>query len=215
MNLNDLLVGVYFGFQNYKGAFSLNYALNELPNQYKSAIDDIRACENKEMRRRKKRFIPSFTPAGVFPYSREKNAVFAPSGLIGIDIDFDENDEYIQKNDDLAQKNDEFANSIKKTLSTIECTFAAMKSVSGRGVFALMHSSSIMPNLYAKRYSEIAAFLSDKYNIVIDRSCSDYTRLRYITYDDEMYLNEDAVELETIIPRIETTTTQKKNGNQT
>lgn len=69
-------------------------------------------------------------------------------------------------------------------------------SCSGTGLFALVKIAK--PNLHKQYFDALVDYFS-KLNIEIDKSGSDMTRLRFVSYDENYYLNAHSVVWDTIL----------------
>ena len=143
---------------------------------HKKNIEYYRSLPSEE-RKKVKEMLPCITASGVFSV-RKLDSLIEHSGLICIDIDAKENPTI----NDFEYLRDQISN-----ISNVAyCSLSA----SGHGVFCLI------PIRYPERHKEhFNALKLDflKYNIVIDISCSDVSRLRISSYDEQSYTNLNAV----------------------
>lgn len=122
-----------------------------------------------------KKLLAAVTPAGWFE-KRQSKALKEASGIINIDID---------------QKDNSDTNLIeaREELYADPVIYAAHLSVSGE-------SLSLYIKINAKRHYDsfcaIEKHLADKYQIVIDQAAKDINRLRFVSYDPDLYLNKAA-----------------------
>ncbi|MDR1714973.1 MAG: PriCT-2 domain-containing protein [Prevotella sp.] len=120
--------------------------------------------------------IPCFTPSGTFSERRD-GALTGHSGVICIDVDGKDNTRVSNFRD------------LKKLISQIPCVAYCGLSVGGKGYFLLI------PVKYPNRHREqFKACCEDfeRCGIVADRSCINISRLRFMSYDPEAYLNREA-----------------------
>jgi hypothetical protein len=139
---------------------------------YKTEIDKIRA--NQENAKDLKKILPGVTISGTF---KERNSALLINHSRRICIDID------------AKDNPQFENwpVLRNTLGTWkEVEFAAL-SASGRGLFLVVVISNLEKHLL--HYLAIENSFK-KYGIVIDPSCKDIPRLRFVTYDKDAIFNE-------------------------
>ena len=138
-------------------------------------VEDEKAYKNA------KSALPAVTISGVFSQKLD-TALVAHSGIIAIDIDRKDNPQGIPL-DELAA--DAF-------------THAIHYSVSGSGVvvYVLIDGS---------RHRDAAAALSiyylKKYGILIDPSCKNESRLRYVSYDPNIHINKKSLQWEEYLPK--------------
>ena len=169
-------------FSNYKSTqpTSINL-LDWLSDEtHKDSVSKIRTLSDKEEIRKLKSQLPCITPSGKF-FLRNANALIQHSGFICIDIDRGDN---LHLND-FAKVRDEL-----KKINNI--SYAAL-SVSGNGVFCLI------PIKFSERHKEHFEALKIQFSnigITIDKACADVSRLRGYSYDENAYLNENAVVFE-------------------
>jgi len=119
------------------------------------------------------------TTSGVFRGGRRAECLAAYSGLICIDIDAKDNTEV-----------PDFDHLKENVLSQIKEVAYAARSVGGKGYFAIIPLR--YPNQHKQQFKQLQKDFAD-IGITIDAACSDVCRLRCLSYDDEPYINEDAV----------------------
>ena len=93
------------------------------------------------------------------------------SGFLAIDIDDVDITEYVEK-----LKND------------THCT-GLFKSISGNGLCFVM---PIDPDKHLDAFLGAEKYFFENYGIVIDKSCKDVSRLRYVSYDPDCFINKTA-----------------------
>lgn len=150
---------------------------------YKNEVEFIRKCTNKDDRSFIKSELPAITPSGVFS-KRNTSSLIKHSGFICIDIDAGDNPNI----NNFEQLRDE--------LTKISNIAYASLSVSGNGVFALI------PIQFTEKHKEHFEALKkcfEKLGITLDKACSDITRLRGYSCDDNAYINENAVVFKHVI----------------
>jgi predicted P-loop ATPase len=156
-------------------------AINEIFEQiktgsnYKHIINKIRKGDSS-LKDQLKKQLPCVTISGVFENNRKYGNLLFHTGFIQIDIDKVPNlDQALTK-----LKNDKFS-------------FAVFISPSGTGI-------KIIVKIPARKDSHNAYFLKLKsyykknYNISIDEQCKDVTRLMFLSYDPDLYFNEQSYE---------------------
>lgn len=126
---------------------------------------------NKDKRNELKKKVPGFTASGKFLH-RSASKIEEHSNLIAIDFD-----EVIDINKVIEQlKNDIF-------------TFAVYKSVSHRGICCLV---KIDGSKHLDAFHALSQYYWDLLGLNIDQSCKDTSRLRYVSYDPDLYINQNA-----------------------
>jgi len=172
-------------------------------DKYKQQVKTIRQLSDKASRDALKKDLPAITPSGIFTHRRMRDFV-SHTGFMAIDIDFDDTNKQIGNWRDLKQE-------ISKIQNIAYCGL----SVSGKGYWALI---PIEPDakLHKTYFEFIAKVFSTNWNISLDPSCKDISRLRGYSYDAEAYFNHEAVRLrppaQDVVKRAEIAST-KKRGN--
>ncbi len=141
-------------------------------DRYNPLVTQIRATGDKEKRNELKKQLPAITPSGIF---RRRGAAFLVkhSGFISLDFDNLQNPA-----------------ETKAKISQIANVFYCGLSVSGAGLWALVPISN--PEHHKQHFDALRIdFL--RLGLIIDRACSDVSRLRFYSYDAEPYINFDAV----------------------
>ena len=150
---------------------------------YKSEVEYIRKIKNKADRSKLKSELPSITPSGIFS-KRSSSALIKHSGFICIDIDSGDNPEISN------------FEKLRDDLTKITNVAYASISVSGNGVFALI---PIQFHEKHKEHFEALKKCFEKLGIILDKACSDISRLRAYSYDPNAYFNENPVVFNHII----------------
>lgn len=120
--------------------------------------------------------IPCFIPSGTFS-ERKDEALIEHSGVICIDVDAKDNTHVSNFQD------------LKKLISQIPYVAYCGLSVGGKGYFILI------PIKYPDKHREqFKACCEDfeRCGIVVDHSCVNVSRLRFMSYDPDAYFNENA-----------------------
>lgn len=151
-------------------------------------IEVLHYRQTKDQELKKK--IPAVTASGVF-FQRAANGIVTHSNLICIDVDA--KDQITQINVD-ALKSDAFV-------------YVLHKSVGGEG-YALYFK--IDGNRHVDAFLGIEKYLFENYTIVIDKSCKDVSRLRFVSYDPELFINENAKVFKKYLPKKEAKIQEQK-----
>lgn len=114
------------------------------------------------------------TPSGVFSYRNSKNLT-QHSGFIGIDIDTKD------------QIREDFT-ALREELKSDPYTCALHDSVSGKG--GLVCYIKIEPEKHYDAFISLEKYFFDNYKIIIDKSCKNVDRYRFVSYDPETYINK-------------------------
>lgn len=155
----------------------------------KELVSRLRTCKDADMKKRLKEQLPAITPSGTFTTRAAQNLV-KHSGFICIDIDKKDN-----------EKLEDFSK-MKELIPTLNCVAYCGLSASGNGYFALI------PIKETDRHKEHLESLKIDFaacNIMIDKACSDVSRLRFASYDETAYINTSAVPYDKIVDRTQKT----------
>ena len=117
--------------------------------------------------------IPTFTPNARFSQRRDLKYLEEPSGFIYIDLD-DYHDINLLKRD--------------------EYIYSCWKSLSGTGIGALVKVESITTQNFKHCWNYLYNYYKG-YGITIDKQTCDITRQNVISFDPNIYINENAVSL--------------------
>lgn len=165
---------------------------------HKIGTENLRNLADDTSRKKFKETLTCITPSGNFSV-RNLEGLIKHSGFIGIDIDGKDNTHI----SDFAL----LRNELSKIINIAYCSL----SVSGNGVFCLIPIKNV-----EKHKEHFNALQKEFLNlgIVIDKSCSDVTRLRIGSYDENAYTNKNAIiyskELISHIQKIQRAPPQKR-----
>lgn len=120
--------------------------------------------------------IPCITVSATFNGVRDLNHIDEKNGLLCIDID---------------RKDNPFADfdEVKRYTFGLPWVLYCGYSVSGNGLYIIIVTNKKKP--LEKYFSFFKKYFNDK-GILIDKSCKDYTRLRFFSIDRSAYYNPDA-----------------------
>lgn len=163
--------------------------LNEIKNgTYKVSVDRLRQILNDgdaEAYKAEKLRLPAVTFCGTFNESRKKEQLKEYNSLIVIDID---------------KLSLEELNRIKDLLITDEYVFALWVSPSNNGIkglVALNFNFDLKDNLdnsHKSAFNKLKKYFEEHYQIILDGSGSDTTRLCFVSYDESLVLKATAKE---------------------
>ena len=142
---------------------------------WKKEVEVLRLTEDVNEKKEIKESLPCVTPSGEYSV-RNSSGLKKHSGYICVDIDAKDNPHIT----DFSRLRDEIA----KIKNVAYCAL----SVSGKGLFCII--PIVQPELH-KEYFQALKWCFEKFGIVIDKSCSDITRLRVYSYDPNRYRNEE------------------------
>jgi len=123
---------------------------------------------------RLKKSLPAFTPSAKFRGGRKAGFLETYSGFVHLDFDKLSSQ----------QLNDTFNSIIK-----IPYTYACFRSPSGNGLKVFIKVNSAAEH-HLQAYQQVQAFYENELKIQCDGKCKDITRLCFVSYDNEAYINE-------------------------
>ena len=144
-------------------------------DEYKSDVERYRDSLSSESSKLEKLKLPAITPSGIFD-KRCISGLVQPSGLICIDIDSKDNPTHNMEE-------------LKSELGKLPYIFICMLSVSGKGLFCIIPYADW--HLHKEHFYALEKEFAEM-GVVIDKSCSDISRLRVCSYDPNPYINMNA-----------------------
>ncbi|CAH8283117.1 VirE-like protein [Mariniflexile fucanivorans] len=181
---NKLVVSVYQNFGTKLKDRSLIEILQEIKSdKYQSDINSIRYAIHKgdeKVADEIKSGLLAFTMSGTFGKSRTKANIKSYSQIIGLDFD------HIPVTE---------LNTMVTLVNDCKYTFASFISPSGEGikVFIKINSNAAQ---HTTAYNQVANFYKNLSGYDFDPKCIDITRLCFVSFDPETYLNESATMFE-------------------
>lgn len=167
-----------------KGKMDIIEAINEGKN-YINQINEIRKVDKatnyalyKDLKDKMPAYTPSCTCNGE---TLKKENVVKINNIIAIDID---------KDDNPTLSTDKMKDIVKKLPYVRYCSL----SVGGKGIYCLVPFEKEYAN--KDNFKEVFLSLQKDFaemGIIIDKSCSNYNRARYVSYDTNEYWNDKCV----------------------
>ncbi|MFT2010827.1 VapE domain-containing protein [Pontibacter sp. 13R65] len=156
---------------------------------YKQQVEQVRLFLQEERMQeyeRAKKNLPAFTPCGEFLGGRKMEHLQHYANLVVLDLDKLHVDEL---------------SAAKERASKEPYTYAAFTSPSGNGLKILVCVSSAVQE-HKQAYSQVKAYYASLLGLKIDESGSDVTRLCFVSYDSDLYLNDSALifPIEPVLP---------------
>jgi predicted P-loop ATPase len=151
--------------------------------------DDVLAVRTGKM---KKDSVPVVTLSGVFKGSKSNDALVEHSGYICIDVD----------------AKDQITQISKEVLTSDPYAYCVHDSVSGNGGFVVI--VKIDPAKHEDAFLGLEKYFFTNYSIVIDQSCKNVSRLRYISFDPDLKHNPKAKIFKQYLKKIEKRNVQLK-----
>lgn len=140
----------------------------------------INSISDKKQRQKEKQKVPYVTISGLFN-RRVASDIVEHSGFICLDFD------------DLED--------IEETINIIvqdHFTYSCFKSISGKGLAVIV---KIDPKRHLDAFLGLEAYFVNKYQLYVDRACKDVTRARFVSYDENLYINRDSNKFTNYIPK--------------
>jgi hypothetical protein len=125
------------------------------------------------------------TASGTFSYRSSKNLI-QHSGFICIDIDEKDQPASIE------------LNKVKANLKKDNYVYALHHSVSGFGLCVYV---KIDTEKHLDAFLGLEKHFANNYQVIIDKSCKDVSRYRFVSYDPDLYLNKKAKTFKKYIPK--------------
>lgn len=142
-------------------------------DKYKARIERGRLITDPEEYRKFKTTLPAVTFCGTFPY-RARNKAASTTGFIIPDFD--------HLGDNLGF--------IMDQLRRDRFVWFAFKSPSGDGIKCGIRSEGIQNDDDIKRlFGAVSWYFEDVYGIKIDSACKDLSRLSFLSYDPDLFIN--------------------------
>lgn len=146
-------------------------------DQYMEQIEHIRSIQDENIQKRLKLQLPLATISGTFAPIRKAENLVTHSNLLCIDID---------KKDNMGV---DWFDDLKHEWHNIPQILYAGRSIRGKGWFAIFRIA--YPDKHKAQFEALQRdFVSS--GLVIDKACKDVSRMRFISYDPEPYVNEAA-----------------------
>jgi len=134
---------------------------------------------DEKKRRESKKHLPNYTISGRFDKGRADKTLIEHSNLIGIDFDHVDN-----------------INGLVNQLKSDPYTFSAFKSVSHTGVCAIV---KIDGQKHFESFNGLAQYYWDRMRVKIDPTCKNISRIRYVSFDPDLFINEKSKVFKTYV----------------
>lgn len=148
--------------------------------KWQDCVLKVRTISDKKERDLAKKKCPMVTISGSFA-GRKDNSIRKHSGYIAIDIDKIEN-----------------PNEVKELIATDRYVYAAFISISGTGLCLIF---KIDGTKHIEAFEGIGAYLYETYQLIIDQSCKNVSRSRFVSYDPYIVHNSNALLFKKYLPK--------------
>lgn len=155
-------------------------------NKYEDKIQKLRLLlenGNEEEYNSHKRTLPAVTFCGTFEKTRKKENIKIYNSIIVIDID------KLEKNE---------IERVKSNLENDSKVFSFWKSPSNKGFKGLVNlkfnfeiENENLDNIHKSAFGKLSLYFKDKYDISLDQSGSDTSRLCFFSFDPNLIIKED------------------------
>ena len=149
--------------------------------RWQDAVLKIRTIEDKDVRKLEKTKLPSVTISGIFS-KRTDSDLKIHSGFIAIDLDNLSNE----------------VEGTRELLKQDQYVYACFTSVSGSGLCVLF---KIDGDKHREAFDGIADYLIKKYQLIVDPTGVNQSRLRFVSYDPDLFINEDCLKFKKYLPK--------------
>ena len=149
-----------------------------ISNDQRQLVEEIRSAPDKDTRSRYKAALPAVTASGVFS-KRAASALITHSGILIADLDTDENPQLI----DAKQMA-----TIREKLQSSDKTHFAFVSPSG-GLKVGVKIDATDADTHKAAFATVRDWFADSHGLVIDKACSDVSRLCFLSHDPAAYYN--------------------------
>jgi hypothetical protein len=170
-------VSIFSGIKRYPTGTTdwLTVMENVRSDRYKDRIESLRLLLNDPVAyRESKTKLPSITFSGTFSPHREKENVETATGFLIPDLDHLPDVE-----------------AVFKLLSQDANIWFVFRSPSGKGLKCSLRSNGISTDADIKKFFAAAErYFSEKYGLKLDPSCKDISRLTFVSYDPDLFINE-------------------------
>ena len=146
---------------------------------WKEFVERLRSIQDEIEQKLFKNILPCFTASGIF-LTRKSSGLVKHSDFIAMDTDV--------KNNPILEEPERY-NEIRQKLIRGRYTYCLFTSCRGKGLAVVIR---IDGTKHLKSFKFLEKYYRDTYGLVVDKACKDVTRLRFVSYDPDLYLNENA-----------------------
>lgn len=141
---------------------------------YQDPVLAMRTEKDPAKKKARKINLPNATISGTFSYRNATN-IISHSGYIAVDIDHC----------------DDKTHEMKAILSKDPLFYSIFVSCSGSGLCLIV---KIQPEHHRASYVQISDYIKENYNFEVsaDTKCKNLSRIRFVSYDPDLYLNENS-----------------------
>jgi len=169
-------------YENVRKTSGINVQLQSILEAIKKGKwkEPVQTYRNKPNQKLKEQ-TTAVTISGTFDDARKADQITDHSGYIAMDFDNIEN-----------------VDQAFEIIKADRYTSALFKSISGNGLCAIVR---ITPSKHKEAFYGLERYYLSKYEMGIDPSCKDVSRLRFISYDPDLYYNANADLFDDYVPK--------------
>lgn len=176
-----------------------------LSERWRGQIEALRTEADAEKRKALKKKLPCFTPGGTFSHISEKGLT-TPTGYLCADLDY-------KPEQGLNAELEEF--NLKAAVARLPYVAYCGKSCGGKGYFLIIKIADA--SKYKAYYKALQADF-EKGGLILDKACSNIAFKRFVSWDENPYINTAALpysytlpeRAHTALPKMEHITPEKK-----
>lgn len=142
--------------------------------RWEDQVHKVRIIKDYAERKKQKEQMPYVTISGFFAQERKAALITSHTGYLAMDID------------NIPSELD----GTKTMLAADSYVNAIFTSVSGTGLCVIF---KIDKDKHKEAFESISDYLLKTYQIIVDPSCKDVSRPRYVSYDPDLYHNEQSI----------------------
>ncbi len=154
--------------------------------EWREEVEAVRGHETREARNEAKRSVPAVSPSCRFTGRRGFAYIEERSGFLNLDLDDKDNPGISEP-------------AVRARLYSDPLVYAGHVSVSGKGLSLYIRIAD--PEQHREAFVQLEIHFLKKWNVQVDKACKDITRLRFVSYDPELYLNTEALVFTPIQPK--------------
>lgn len=164
-----------------------------LSDTWRARVEAVRAAKDEAEQKRLKKALPCFTPSGTFSHV-SRNGLLQHSGFISLDIDYNPK----------AGINKALAGfDLKKAVEALPFVAYCGRSCRGAGYVLIIPIADTAKHL---EYFRALSYYFERAGLEIDAQCKDVSRKRFVSWDENPYINTAARPWEKVLPEREHTT---------
>lgn len=173
--MQKIKVSIYKGVLDVEGELApIGVILDAIRDgRWKDKISELRSIQTDAEQKSFKNTLPCFTGSGIF-LNRNNDGLVVHSGIMILDFDAKDNPRIIEKRQDLiADRHTAFL----------------FTSCRGNGLAVGVKIDGVK---HAETFQYLEQYYQEKHGLITDKGCKDVCRLRFISYDPDLHLNENA-----------------------